>query len=195
VLLETVGLAAVAGRKLKTFSGGMKRRVGIAQALLNDPHLMIVDEPTAGLDPEERIHFRNLLADLGHERSVVLSTHIVDDIAQTCRELAVLRNGTLLYRGTVPELLRQAQGHVWCVTLRDGKPPAGLTIVSTVPTDDGVQYRVVGAALRDGPDRTSRTGLQAAPVAPRLEDAYVWLMHEGASAAPREQALSPLRAR
>ncbi|HMA37383.1 MAG TPA: ABC transporter ATP-binding protein, partial [Chloroflexia bacterium] len=83
-LLETVGLASVAARKLKTFSGGMKRRVGIAQALLAEPQLLIVDEPTAGLDPEERIRFRNLLGDLAGDRTVLLSTHIVEDVAQTC---------------------------------------------------------------------------------------------------------------
>src|SRR5215831_15608576 len=92
-LLQTVGLADVADRKLKTFSGGMKRRAGIAQALLNDPRLLIVDEPTAGLDPEERIRFRNLLAELGGDRTVLLSTHIVEDIAQTSRDLAVMHLG------------------------------------------------------------------------------------------------------
>ena len=103
-LLELVGLADVAGRKLKGYSGGMKRRVGIAQALLNDPRLLIVDEPTAGLDPEERIRSRNLLADLAGDRTVLLSTHIVEDIAQTCRNLAVLRSGEVIFRGTIAEL-------------------------------------------------------------------------------------------
>jgi ABC-type multidrug transport system ATPase subunit len=194
-LLEMVGLTAVAGRRLKTFSGGMKRRVGIAQALLNDPQLVIVDEPTAGLDPEERIHFRNLLADLGQERSVVLSTHIVDDVAQTCRELAVLNSGTLLFHGTVTELLRQAQGHVWRVTLRGSRPPGGLTVVSTIPVEDGVEYRVVGAALPDGSAWQDQAGLQVLPVVPRLEDAYVWLMREGTSTMPAERDLAPLQAR
>src|SRR5437879_13465898 len=84
-LLEVVSLANVANRKLKTYSGGMKRRVGIAQALLNDPKLLIVDEPTAGLDPEERIRFRNLLSDLGGNRTVLLSTHTVSEIEQSCQ--------------------------------------------------------------------------------------------------------------
>ncbi len=92
-LLEIVGLSEVARRRLKMFSGGMKRRVGIAQALLNDPRLLIVDEPTAGLDPEERIRFRNLLSELAGDRTVLLSTHIVEDIAQTCQRLAVMTAG------------------------------------------------------------------------------------------------------
>src|SRR3984893_1954787 len=99
-LLEVVDLTSVANRKLKTYSGGMKRRIGIAQALLNDPKFLIVDEPTAGLDPEERIRFRNLLSDLTGDRSVLLSTHIVEDIAQTCRNLAIMKNGSVIFRGT-----------------------------------------------------------------------------------------------
>ena len=101
-LLEMVGLSDVAKRKLKGFSGGMKRRVGIAQALLNDPRLLIVDEPTAGLDPEERIRFRNLLSDLAGERTVLLSTHIVEDVAQTSRDLAVMASGRVVFRGAPP---------------------------------------------------------------------------------------------
>src|SRR5262249_52810633 len=92
-LLDVVGLADAAGRKLTGYSGGMKRRVGIAQALLNDPQLLIVDEPTAGLDPEERIRFRNLLAELAGDRTVLLSTHIVEDVGQTSRELAIMSAG------------------------------------------------------------------------------------------------------
>jgi len=124
-LLETVSLADVASRKLKTFSGGMKRRVGIAQALLNDPQLLIVDEPTAGLDPEERIRFRNLLAELGGNRIVVLSTHIVEDVAQTCQELAVMRAGQIIFRGGIAELVGAAQGKVWTVTTPVGGAKPG----------------------------------------------------------------------
>src|SRR5438477_3657943 len=102
-LLEIVDLSDVANRKLKTYSGGMKRRIGIAQALLNDPRLLIVDEPTAGLDPEERIRFRNLLSELGGDRTVLLSTHIVEDIAQTCRNLAILKQGHIIFQGTVAD--------------------------------------------------------------------------------------------
>jgi ABC-2 type transport system ATP-binding protein len=168
-LLETVALANVANRKLKTFSGGMKRRVGIAQALLNDPQLLIVDEPTAGLDPEERIRFRNLLADLAGNRTVLLSTHIVEDVAQTCRVLAVLAGGQVRFHGSVAELVQAARGKVWIVTTDGPKPEGDCTVVSTLHLGATVQYRVVGepAPL-----------LNAAPADPSLEDGYVWLMQE-----------------
>jgi ABC-2 type transport system ATP-binding protein len=173
-LLETVSLTAVARRKLKTFSGGMKRRVGIAQALLNDPKLLIVDEPTAGLDPEERIRFRNLLSDLGGDRTVLLSTHIVEDIAQTCRNLAILKNGQVVFQGTTIDLIGQARGKVWVVTTNgtgSTRPTGNLTIVSTMHMDTSVQYRVVGELI---PSDES----QAVLTEPSLEDSYVWLMRE-----------------
>src|SRR5512146_2708509 len=116
-VIEMVGLAQAADRKLKGFSGGMKRRVGIAQALVNNPRILIVDEPTAGLDPEERIRFRNLLVDLATDRVVILSTHIVEDIGQTCRDVAVLSRGQVLFRGSPSELMRAAAGHVWTLTV------------------------------------------------------------------------------
>jgi ABC-2 type transport system ATP-binding protein len=168
-VLELVGLEADANRKLKTYSGGMKRRVGIAQALVNDPRLLIVDEPTAGLDPEERIRFRNLLVGLAGERVVILSTHIVEDIGQTCRDMAVLSKGNLLFRGSPTKLTQAATGHVWTVTMQEArKPDNGLTVVSMLHLADGVQYRLVGA-VPDGYE-----GAQLTP--PSLEDGYVWLM-------------------
>ena len=173
-LLETVSLTAVAHRKLKTFSGGMKRRVGIAQALLNDPRLLIVDEPTAGLDPEERIRFRNLLSDLGGERTVLLSTHIVEDIAQTCRNLAILKNGRVVFQGTTIDLIGQARGKVWIVTTngsRASRPEGDITIVSTMHMDTSVQYRIVG-------DLEPSNESEAVQTEPSLEDSYVWLMRE-----------------
>jgi len=173
-LLEIVALTAVASRKLKTFSGGMKRRVGIAQALLNDPRLLIVDEPTAGLDPEERIRFRNLLSDLGGERTILLSTHIVEDIAQTCRHLAVLKNGRMVFQGTTIDLIGQARGKVWVVTADGGKhsrPEGEITIVSTMHMETSVQYRVVG-------NLAPSDKFEAVLTEPGLEDSYVWLMRE-----------------
>ena len=168
-LLELVSLADVASRKLKTFSGGMKRRVGIAQALLNDPKLLIVDEPTAGLDPEERIRFRNLLSDLGGNRIVLLSTHIVEDIAQTCRRLAIMNKGRLIFQGTTEELANEARGKVWMVTTSGPKPEGDVTVVSTLNMGTTVQYRVVGEMIG---------GNGAQPTEPSLEDSYVWLMRE-----------------
>jgi len=168
-LLEIVSLTPVANRKLKTYSGGMKRRIGIAQALLNDPQLLIVDEPTAGLDPEERIRFRNLLSDLGGNRTILLSTHIVEDIAQTCKNLAIMNSGHIIYQGTVVDLLREALGKVWIITTQGNKPEGNFTVVSTLNMGSSMQYRVVG-------ELSSRAG--AIPAEPNLEDSYVWLMRE-----------------
>src|SRR6202043_2393915 len=131
-LLEVVSLSDVANRKLKTFSGGMKRRIGIAQALLNDPKLLIVDEPTAGLDPEERIRFRNLLSELAGDRTVLLSTHIVEDVAQTCRNLAIMKSGKVVFQGTTAELVGETRGKVWIITTQGIKPEGTFTVVSTL---------------------------------------------------------------
>ena len=168
-VLNMVGLSDNANRKIKGFSGGMKRRVGIAQALVNDPRLLIVDEPTAGLDPEERIRFRNLLVNLAADRTVLLSTHIVEDIGQTCRDLAVIARGQVIFRGSPAELTQAASGHVWALTSSAmEKPNHGLTIVSMLHLAEGTQYRMVGESASDYPD--------AQPVQPGLEDGYVWLM-------------------
>jgi ABC-2 type transport system ATP-binding protein len=174
-LLEVVALTEYADRRLRGFSGGMRQRVGIAQALLADPQLLIVDEPTAGLDPEERIRFRTLLSQFAGRRTVLLSTHIVDDIGQTCREAAVLAKGRLIFRGTVEELTRRAQGRVWAV-VTDGPAPAEGTVVSALPHDDGMRYRVVS--------RTAPSP-QARPVDPNLEDGYLAVTADQAAAVGR----------
>src|SRR5438874_88981 len=168
-LLETVSLTDVANRKLKTYSGGMKRRIGIAQALLNDPKLLIVDEPTAGLDPEERIRFRNLLSELGGNRTIILSTHIVEDIAQTCQQLAIMKGGHIIFQGNVADLISKASSKVWIVNTRGIKPEGNITVMSTLNLSSSVQYRVVGELF-------DRTG--AIQVEPNLEDSYVWQMLE-----------------
>ncbi|HEV2583349.1 MAG TPA: ATP-binding cassette domain-containing protein, partial [Ktedonobacteraceae bacterium] len=168
-LLEVVALTQVAHRKLKTYSGGMKRRIGIAQALLNDPALLIVDEPTAGLDPEERIRFRNLLSELGSNRTVLLSTHIVEDIAQTCQRLAILKGGHVTFQGTATDALREAQGKVWIISTSGNKPEGNFTVVAALHLGTAMQYRVVG-------ELSPRAG--AVAVEPTLEDSYVWLMRE-----------------
>jgi len=166
-LLEMVTLSSVAQRKLKTFSGGMKRRVGIAQALLNNPKLLIVDEPTAGLDPEERIRFRNLLVSLAGNRTVLLSTHIVEDIAQTCRNLAVMKSGQVIFQGSTANLISETRGHIRIVTTRGTMPRGDFAIVSMLNMGTTVQYRVVGEGL-------PQPGAES--VEPTLEDGYVWLM-------------------
>ncbi|PZR99334.1 MAG: ABC transporter ATP-binding protein [Candidatus Chloroheliales bacterium] len=166
-LLTTVGLADVAGRKLKGFSGGMQRRVGIAQALLNDPQLLIVDEPTAGLDPEERIRFRNLLVSLAGDRSVLLSTHIVEDVAQTSLRLAVLAAGEVVFEGETAQLLTAARGQVWTMDTTGPVPTGDLTVVSAFNTGAGMHYRIVSSV---------RPGADAEPTEPSLEDGYVALM-------------------
>jgi len=172
-LLEVVGLADVADRRIKTYSGGMKRRVGVAQALLGDPRLLIVDEPTAGLDPEERVRLRNLLADMAGRRTVILSTHIVEDVSQTCTDLAVLDEGRILFRGAPRELIERVRGHVWTLALPPGKRPDDtLTVVSTLRLDDQVEYRVVGHETQHP---------AAKPATPNLEDGYLWLMKESAA--------------
>jgi ABC-2 type transport system ATP-binding protein len=165
-MLEVVGLAGHAGEKLRTFSGGMRRRVGIAQALVADPRLLIVDEPTAGLDPQERVRFRTLLAQLAGDRTVLLSTHIVEDVAQTARRVGVLGAGRLLFTGTVEELTRRAHGRVWTVTTGT-PPPPDATVVSALPGETGVRYRLVSARAPGG---------DAVPVdSPTLEDGYLAL--------------------
>ena len=167
-LLEQMNLVDVANRRLKTYSGGMKRRVGIAQALLNDPQLLIVDEPTAGLDPEERIRFRNVLAELGSNRIVILSTHIVEDIAQTCQHLAVMQQGRIAFAGTTNALALVAQGNVWNVTTASGKPEGKVMIINMLHQPQGVLYRVIGTPVGNA---------SAQPAIPTLEDGYMVLMN------------------
>ena len=116
-LLEEVGLAHVAHKKIKTFSGGMKQRVGIAQALLNNPEILILDEPTAGLDPKERVRFRNLLSDYAGDKIVILSTHIVSDIEAIADEVLLMKKGKFVLQGSASELIKKADGKVWELTV------------------------------------------------------------------------------
>jgi ABC-type multidrug transport system ATPase subunit len=166
-LLQAFGLAEERKRPLGGFSGGMKQRVGITQALLNDPLLLIVDEPTSGLDPEERVHFRSLLADLAGERIVILSTHIVSDVEAAATEVAILEGGCMLWHSAPEDLLRSVKGQVWEWVV----PSSELTVIreryaisNAVRRSDGVHLRLV-ADVPPGPD--------ARPLPPALEDAYL----------------------
>ena len=116
-LLEEVGLGDGANKKIKTFSGGMKQRVGIAQALLNNPDILILDEPTAGLDPKERVRFRNLLSDYAGDKIVILSTHIVSEIEAISEEVLLMKKGKFVLQGNVPDLTKKAEGKVWELTV------------------------------------------------------------------------------
>ncbi|MFD7088786.1 ATP-binding cassette domain-containing protein [Streptomyces sp. NPDC059896] len=166
--LAEVGLEDRASERLAGHSGGMRRRIGIAQALLGDPSVLIVDEPTTGLDPHERMRFRALLAGLGGGRTVLLSTHILDDVAQTCSEVAVLASGRLVFHDTTAALISQAAGHTYVV--RAGGPgsgaPPGAQVVSAVNTAGEAEYRIVTATPAPG----------ARPVEPSLEDGYAALL-------------------
>lgn len=175
--LAAVGLESAADRRLGEFSGGMRQRVGIAQALLNDPVLLIVDEPTVGLDPEERMRFRHLLTDLAGERLVILSTHIVSDVEATATSLAVMTAGRLRFHGTPEALLARADGHVWEWTIASEQLPqvrAQFLLCGSLRRPEGIHVRAVCA---------ERPVEGAQPVVPELEDAYAWLTGNAAVAA------------
>ena len=166
-LLAVVNLAEARDRSLGGFSGGMKQRVGIAQALLNDPEVLIVDEPTAGLDPEERARFRNLLSELSGERIVIFSTHVVSDIEAIATDIAILSGGRLLAHGAPEDLLRAVEGKVWELVIPSAEMSAAkqkFLISTSVRRTDGVHVRIVAA---------ERPGSGAMPATPTLEDAYL----------------------
>jgi ABC-type multidrug transport system ATPase subunit len=164
-------LTDAAHRRLKTYSGGMKRRVGIAQALLGNPQLVIVDEPTVGLDPEERVRLRNLLSDLAARCTVILSTHIIEDISQSCNALAVIDEGQVRFHGNPRDLIKQASGKVWLVETSGERPMGDIVIVSSVQRENTTEYRVVGMPANQN---------KAVSTEPSLEDGYMWLMRQQA---------------
>jgi len=169
-LLTVVNLVHAAKRPLGGYSGGMKQRIGIAQALLNDPQLLIVDEPTVGLDPEERVRFRNLLSDLSGERIILLSTHIVSDVEATATEIVVINHGRKLQHAAPEKLLQLLEGQVWQWIVPSETLPAlkqKHIISSTVRRAEGVQVRVVS---------TQAPSPEAQPAPPSLEDVYLHLV-------------------
>ena len=172
-LLERVSLVEARREKIARLSGGMKRRVGIAQALLNDPEVLVLDEPTGGLDPGERVRFRNLLSEFAQDRIVLISTHIVSDVEYIAAQIAVMKNGRLLASGTTEELVRLAEGKVWSCVIPAAKLPeyeGRLQIVSLRNENDG---SVAVRYLAEEP-----YGGTSVPAAPRLEDLYLWLFPE-----------------
>jgi ABC-2 type transport system ATP-binding protein len=169
-LLDLVNLRDAARRPLGGYSGGMRQRVGIAQALLNDPQLLIVDEPTVGLDPEERVRFRNLLSDLSGERIVILSTHIVSDVESTATDIAIIHKGHLKARARPEQLLKQMEGCVWewmAASQELSELKRQLLVSGTIRRMDGVEVRAVSEA---------RPCPEAQPVTPNLEDVYLSLV-------------------
>jgi ABC-2 type transport system ATP-binding protein len=169
--LEKMGLFDARDRQANDLSGGMKRRLGIAQALIGDPRIIIVDEPTTGLDPEERIRFRNILSELSQQDIIILlSTHIVADISSVCHDLALLNEGSIQFNGPPENLVEKARGHVWQVQT------AGVeydmlknkyAVTSTIPSEDGWEIQLVGDRI-DLP--------LAVEIEPNLEHAYVYFM-------------------
>lgn len=171
-LLEQVHLKDNAKTKVKALSGGMKRRLGIAQALLHNPQILIVDEPTAGLDPEERIRFRNLLSDFSDGRIVILSTHIASDIESTCQNVAVLNKGNILFHGSTETLRKQADHKVYLITVPKSldKPIQGHHyVLSRNNTNTSIQYRILSNTL---PNELAE--IQT----PTLEDGYMYLLQQ-----------------
>ena len=167
-LLEVVGLSQEAGKKIKTFSGGMKQRVGIAQALLNNPKIVILDEPTAGLDPKERVRFRNLLSDYAEDKIVILSTHIVSDIEAIADEVLLIKKGRFVMQGTVPELTRRADGKVWELSVSQEearKWQEKATVANLRHEENRIVLRIVS---------DDRPGDNAIPCEAALEDIYLY---------------------
>lgn len=171
-LLKKVELSGEKGRKIKTFSGGMVRRLGIAQALLNDPEILILDEPTAGLDPRERIRFRNIISSLSKNRIIILSTHIVSDVEYIADEILLMKGGALLAMGDIGQMLEMARGKVWECTVKPEDTErfqAYFNVSSLRNTEAGVRLRIVS---------DSRPMEEAQPADPDLEDVYLYYFRE-----------------
>ena len=181
--LAQVGLLDVADRALAGYSGGMRQRVGIAQALLNDPQLLVVDEPTVGLDPAERLRFRHLLTELAGERLVLLSTHIVSDVEASAAALVVLQAGRIVFNGSPQALVDGARGRAWDWTIAPAQLAAArksFVVSQSLHRGDHVQLRVLG---------TRAPGANATPAEPSLEDAYTDLLARAAGTSHAASAL------
>jgi len=170
-VLEEVGLAKVADRKVKKLSGGMVRRLGVAQALVHDPKIIVVDEPTVGLDPEERLRFRKVMTDLSQDRTIVLSTHIVSDLGSSCHDLALIDTGKIEFRGSPTELTALSKGRVFELDMEPGAAPSGggYEVVANTRVDGKVRLRAVvtTGSLPVGAREVEK---------PTLEEAYMAFM-------------------
>jgi ABC-2 type transport system ATP-binding protein len=170
-LLDQVGLLEVRDRRANKLSGGMKRRLGIAQALIGSPRIIVVDEPTTGLDPDERIRFRNILSQLSqNDVTIILSTHIVGDISSTCQGMALLNRGELVFSGSPENLVKHAEGHVFRLNLTPYEYETAkekYNVISTIPVESGWEVQVVSD---DVPE------YNAVQVEPDIEHAYVYFM-------------------
>ena len=164
--IQAVNLQEKSRAKIRTLSGGQRQRVGIAQALLGEPSLLIFDEPTVGLDPEERIHFRNLFSRSAQDRLVLLSTHIIEDVQSVCDQIVVMDGGRILFAGTPAAMIRTAAGHVGEFFEEDLAQEEGLHITARVNTSQGIRCRVVADQLPD----------YVRIAEPSLEDAYLYLI-------------------
>ena len=185
--LHRVNLDAVANRRVGTFSSGMKRRLGIAQAILNNPRVLIMDEPTSGLDPEERVRLRNLLAELAGDRVVILSTHIVNDVASIGQRLAILRQGRCLFTGRLAELLAPLNNRTWIIDIEEdelGRVRHDFEVTGVFRSATGMQVRALADSM------SHPRGYAAEPT---LDDAYVTLMNHdaGESDTPSEEEAPP----
>ena len=170
--LEKTGLSDHQKKKMRQLSGGMKRRVGLIQALLNEPEFLIVDEPTTGLDPEERIRIRNLLVDFAENRTVLFSTHVVEDLMATCSQLSIMKKGRFIYTGTVSELMKRANGHIWVCKVREESEARKLEreyhISSKQYVEDGMKIKIISEA---------KPSIDCYQPEITLEDAYMYVMN------------------
>ena len=171
--LEKTSLIEHRRKKMRQLSGGMKRRVGLIQALLNEPEFLIIDEPTTGLDPKERIRIRNLLVDFSEKRTILFSTHVVEDLVATCNQLAVMKKGAFLYAGSMQELINEAKGHIWICRAMDEKQAREIEkkyhVSSKQYVDGELQIKLINKRKPD---------IDCTPVSATLEDAYIYITNK-----------------
>ena len=173
-LLEAVGLSKEGRRRIRTFSGGMKQRLGIAQAMLNDPHILILDEPTAGLDPKERVRFRNLISAFSKDRIVILSTHIVSDVEFIAEEIVMMKSGRVIHFGNPQEITSEIEGQVWECTVPPASAERYAAAYNTSNLRNISENQTVLRIIADRPPMENAVRVQ-----PTLEDLYLYYFKGG----------------